>query len=99
MKSKNVKIPLDLVELIEKRDPDRPVGEVLFDIVKDYVALEEYANSLKIDKVGKEPVSSILIRYHNFQDANRTDVQKEIEELKSMISGAEKFFTKFGKGT
>lgn len=96
MKSKNVKIPLGLVELIEKRDPGRPPGEVLEEIVNDYVKIEDYAKSLKLDLTGKEKLSEILIKYHNFQDANTADVKKQIAELKTMIDGTEKFFTRFG---
>lgn len=98
MKSKNVKIPVELVELIVKRDPDRPPGEVLLDIVNDYLKLEDYARSLKLELTGKETVSEILIKYHKWQDENTESVKKQIDELKSMIKGTEKFFTEFGKG-
>ncbi len=98
MKSKNVKIPLELIEIIEKRNQDKPPGEVLFEIMKDYVALEDYARSLKLELTGKESLSETLIRYHKFQDENTADVKKQVDELKNMIKGMEMFFTKFGGG-
>lgn len=97
-KSKNVRLPMELVEIIEKHDPDKPPGEVLLEIVKDYVVLEEYARKLKMKQTGKESLSDIIIKYQDFQDANTAQVQKNIDELKTMIKGLELFFTKFGKG-
>ena len=98
MKSKNVRIPLELVEILESRKPDKPLGEVLFDIVKDYVALEDYTRSLELKQTGKESVSEIIIRHHDWQDKNTAEVKKSIDELKIMIKGMEIFFTKFNKG-
>lgn len=97
MKSKNVKIPLELVEIIEKRSNGRTPGEALLEIVKDYVSLEDYARHLKLKLTGKENVSEIMIRYYGEQDANIAEIKESINELKTMVRGLEIYYKKFGK--
>lgn len=97
MTSKTVKIPLELVEIIEKRSNGRTVGEALLEIVKDYVSLEDYARSLKLKLTGKENVSEILIRYYEDQGANIAEVKESINELKTMVRGLDIYYKKFGK--
>lgn len=96
MTSKNVKIPVELVELIEKRSGGRPPGEVLFEIVNDYVKFENYVLSLKFNLTGKETMSELVIRVNELQKANMADVQKQITDLKTMLQGMEMWFTRFG---
>lgn len=98
MTSKNVKLPQELVEIIEKRINGRPPGETLLEIVKDYVDIENYVRSLKLKQTGKERVSEVIIRYYDQQDSNIDEVKKSIEELKSLVKGLKIFYTKFGKG-
>jgi len=98
MTSKNVKLPQELVEIIEKRSNGRTPGETLLDIVKDYVDIENYVRSLKLKQTGKERVSEAIIRYYDQQDSNIDEVKKSIDELKSLVKGLEIFYTKFGKG-
>ncbi len=97
MKSKTIRIPFELVEIIENRDPGKQPGDALLEIVKDYVNIENYARSLKLKQTGNEPVSEIIIRYHDWQDANTANVKEQIIELKTMIKGLEIFYTKFNK--
>lgn len=97
MKSKNIKVPLELLELIQNRTKGGPPGQVLHEIVKDYVNIEKYARSLKLKQTGKESVSEIIIRYYDHQDANIADVKGQIDEVKTMLKGLEIYFTKFKK--
>jgi predicted CopG family antitoxin len=98
MTSKNVKIPLELLEIIEKRGNGRPPGETLLEIVKDYVEIENYVRSLKLKQTGNERVSEVIRRYYDQQDSNINEVKNSIDELKSLVKGLEIFYTKFGKG-
>lgn len=97
MKSKNVKIPLELVEIIDKRTNGRTPGEALLEIVLDYVALEDYARSLKLKLTGKESVSEIMIRYYEEQGTNIAEIRESLNELKTMVRGLEIYYKKFGK--
>ncbi len=85
MKSKNIRVPFELIDKIEKRSPGIPPGKVLFEIVKDYEVLEEYATS--VDPASKASVSEIIIGYYHNLDMNRAEVQKTINEVKIMIQG------------
>lgn len=97
MKSKNVKIPLELVEIIEKRSSGRPPGEVLLEIVKDYVILEDYARSVNKKQAGKASVSEIIIGYYDEQDVKIVELQHNINEVQTMLKGLEIYFTKVKK--
>lgn len=98
MASKNVKIPIELLEIVEKRGNGRPPGETLLDIVKDYVDIENYVRSLKLKQTGNERVSEVIKRYYDQQDSNIDEVKTSIEELKSLVKGLDKFYTKFSNG-
>lgn len=98
MVSKNVKLPQELVEIIEKRSNGRTPGETLLEIVKDYVEIEKYVRSLKLKQTGSERVSETIIRYYDQQDSNIKEVKESIDELKSLVKGLEKFYTNFSKG-
>jgi len=97
MKSKNVKLPFELVEIIEKRNTGSPPGQLLLEIVKDYTVLEDYARSVNKQQVSKASVSEIIIGYYHEQDKNIAEVNDSIEELKTMVKGLEIYYKKFGK--
>lgn len=98
MKSKGIKIPLELVDLINSLNPDdKAPGEVLLNIVKDYVRLIEYAKTLNNKNLSKISVSDAIINYYSDQDARIEEIQKSQRELMRMLDGLEIFFKKVKK--
>jgi len=95
MTSKNVKLPLELVESIEKRSSGRPPGEVLLEIYKEYELLEGLTAPIRMNRKGFEKVSvyDILVD----RDNRINELQTQINELKTMFQGMKIFFTKVGK--
>lgn len=95
MTSKNVKIPLELVEIIEKRFPDKTVGEGLFEIYKEYELLEGLALSIKANRkdLEKATVYEVMVD----RDNRINELQTQIDELKTMLQGMEIFFKKVKK--
>ena len=92
MKSKNVKIPIELVEKIEKRSSGRPPGEVLLDIYREYELIEGLASSTRMNRkdLEKASVYEILVD----RDNRINEMKAEINELKTMFQGLQIFFTK-----
>lgn len=95
MKSKNVKIPLELIELIEKRSGARTVGEVLLETFKEYELLEGLANSIRKNRKNLNKASIYEVFLDRDQRINK--LQEEIDEVKTMLKGLEIFFTKVKK--
>lgn len=95
MKSKNVKIPLELVDMIEKRSGGKPPGEVLFEIYKEYELIEGLASSIRANKKNlvKASVYEVLLD----RDQKINELQTQIDEVKMMLKGLEIFFTKVKK--
>lgn len=96
-KTTSVKIPVELVEIAKARDEDKPPGEVLFEMVKDYERLREYAGTLIKKDIGKSSVSEIIIDYYNDQDARIEEIKKSQIEITKMLEGLEIFFKKVKK--
>lgn len=96
MKSKNIKIPLELVESLEKRNTGRSPGEKMLEIYKEYELLEGLASSISVStKVSeKATVYERILRYLTDGDENVKDMQTQINELKTMLQGLQIFFTK-----
>lgn len=90
MKSKPVKLPVELIAKIEARNNDRPPGEVLLEIVKDYEQLEIRAHIIaerkNIDMRGKT-VSQIVSMYID-------EISSTTEEMKQVLSGLRLFSAK-----
>lgn len=95
MTSKNVKIPLELVEIIEKRIPDKTVGEALFEIYKEYALLEGLAESIKMNRKDLEGATVYEVMVD--RDNRINELQTQIDELKTMLQGMEIFFKKVKK--
>lgn len=95
MKSKNVRLPLELVESIEKRNPGKPPGEVLLDIYLEYESLEGLASSIRMNRkdLQKASVYEVLVD----RDNRINEMKAEIDELKKMLQGLQIFFTKVKK--
>ncbi len=95
MKSKNVKIPLELVESLEKRSSGRPPGEVLLGIYKEYEQLEGLASSIRSNSKGLEKATVYEVMID--RDNKINEMQTQLAELKIMLQGLEIFFTKVKK--
>ncbi len=95
MKSKNVKIPLELVDEIEKRSGDRTVGEVLFEIYKEYERIESFTSSIKSNRkdLAKSSVYEVIVD----RDQSINELKSQVDELKTMFRGLEIYFTKVKK--
>ncbi len=97
-KSKNVKIPLKVLELLEKRKPvdDRAPGEQLLEIVREYMVLEKFADAMskEIDETENGTVSEVIMKYITGGKERMINMQKSLDELKTMIQGLQTFFTK-----
>ena len=95
MASKNVKIPLELVELIDKRSGGRPPGEVLFEIYKEYELVEGLASSIRKNRknLDKASVYEVFLERDQMID----ELKEQVDEVKMMLKGLEIFFTKVKK--
>jgi len=95
MKSKGIKIPLELVESLEKRNTGRPPGETLLDIYKEYELIENFTSSIRANRkdLQKASVYDIIVD----RDNRINEMKVEINELKTMFQGLQIFFTKVQK--
>lgn len=97
-KSKSVKIPRELLELLEKRKPvdDRAPGEQLLEIVRDYMELEKFADAMceQVDGLEDATISEVIMKYITGGKERMINMQKSLDELKTMIQGLQTFFTK-----
>jgi hypothetical protein len=95
MKSKNIKIPMELVESLEKRNTGRPPGESLHEIYREYELIESFTSSIKANRkdLQKASVYDIIID----RDNRINELQTQINELQTMFKGLQIFFTKVKK--
>lgn len=101
MKSKSVKLPIRLIEALEKRKEaikdTRPIGELLEDMVKDYERIERAAAIIAPGKLtgtnAAEIFADYLIEYNN----KITGIEASIKELGTMVQGLKMFFEKVRK--
>jgi hypothetical protein len=94
-KSKNVKIPVELEELVKSRAPDVPPGETLFAIYKEYEKLEALAKCVtnKDIDMSKTSVYEVLKTYIDLWGTKFDGYHASIDELKTMLKSLERFFT------
>jgi len=94
-KSKNVKIPEELIDAVKKRAPDIPPGETLLAIYKEYEYLETVAR--RITGAGENDVVDISKTIEQFfeKTLNELDqLRKGHDEYRTMLQGLNLFFTK-----
>ncbi len=98
MKSKNVKIPIELVNEIKGKYGDRPPGEVLFEIYKKYKVLEEFSKKIcEIEGIRfNDNPHDIIMESLTKQYERAKQREKTLEQLSTMLNGLEMFF-KFTK--
>lgn len=94
-KSKNIKVPLELEELVKKRAPDAPPGETLLAIYKEYEYLETVAR--RVTGAGEKDKINITEAIDKFFANTKSEVEqlrKSSIEMETMIKGLQLFFTK-----
>jgi len=94
-KTKNVKIPEELIEAIKTRSPDAPPGETLLTIYKEYEYLESVARRITGAKED-EPIkiSEAIEKFFEKMLNDLDRLRKEHDEYKTMLQGLNLFFTK-----
>lgn len=93
-KTKNVKLPVELVDSVYKRKPDTPAGATLMEIYTEYEKLEELAKGLVPDAdLSKNSVFDVFATFFSNGKEREYARQKAIDDLKIMLEGLEKFFT------
>lgn len=99
MKSKGIKIPIELVESLEKRNTGRPHGEKLLEIYKEYELIENFAISITVNRkdMEKATVYEKIRRTITDGEEQLKGFQTRIDELYTMLKGLEIFFTKVKK--
>ncbi len=101
-KSKNVKLPEDLIDAVKKRAPDAAPGETLLAIYKEYEKLETLAKCVSevyASDSSKGPVYDMLKPFIDTQGQKFDVYQRSIDELKTMLQGLQLFFTKINART
>lgn len=94
-KSKNIKIPMELVQLIEKRAPDAPPGETLLAIYKEYEYLETVARRVTGAKENDPiKISEAIDKFFKDTQDDLDKLRKSSVEMETMIKGLQLFFTK-----
>jgi len=96
MKSKNIKIPMELVESLEKRNNGMTPGEKLLEIYREYELIENFAISITVNRkdLEKATVCEKIRRSVTDGEEQLKGFQTQIDELKTMLKGLEIFFTK-----
>jgi hypothetical protein len=94
-KSKNIKIPIELEELVKKRAPDAPPGETLLAIYKEYEYLETVARRVTNAKEN-EPIkiSEAIEQFFANTQNELAELRKSHDDFRIMLQGIQMFFTK-----
>jgi hypothetical protein len=94
-KSKNVKLPQELLELLEKRGITKNPGEALLTLCKEYEKIEALAKCVdKTADLSKVSVFEVLTSYMESGKKRYEDLQTSINDLRTMFKGLEMFFMK-----
>jgi len=97
-KSKAVKLPVKLIDLIKGTEGDKPPGEVLLNAYTEYLKLKTLADVLA-DMDGKDtgrPVSDVIIMHVKEESSKYEKFDESLTELSAMVQGLSIFFKKFG---
>ncbi len=93
--TKNIKVPIELEELVKKRAPHVPPGETLLAIYKEYEYLETVAR--RVTGANENDPIKISEAIEKFFEKMLNDLErlrKEHDEYKTMLQGLNLFFTK-----
>jgi len=97
-KSKAVKIPVEVIDLIKENEGDIPPGEVLQSTYHEFIKLKALADALS-DMDGEDTgrsVSDIIIVHIKDESGKYEKFDKSLMELSTMVQGLSIFFKKFG---
>lgn len=98
IKSKAVKIPVEVIDLIKETEGDIPPGEVLQNTYHEFMKLKALADVLSGmdgDDTGRS-VSDIIIVHIKDESGKYEKFDKALTELSAMVHGLSIFFKKFG---
>jgi len=98
VKSKAVKIPVELIDLIKNTEGDKTPGEVLLNAYTEYLKLQALADVLA-DMNGSGsgyPVSDVIIMHVKEESTKYEKFDESLTELSAMVQGLSIFFKKFG---
>ncbi len=99
MKTKNIRVPVELVDAIKERDNSRPPGEVLYDMYKQYLVMEGFAKKI-CELQGwqyKNDPSGVISEYlTKLSEQNKQQI-KRLEQLSTMVNGLDMFFNRFSR--
>ena len=98
IKSKAVKIPVEVIDLIKETEGDMPPGEVLQNTYHEFMKLKALADVLSgMDGEGTgRSVSDIIIVHIKDESGKYEKFDKSLTELSTMVQGLSIFFKKFG---
>jgi len=87
-KSKNVKLPMELLDLIKKRNGAKPPGEVLLAIYKEYEYLESVARRVTGAKEN-DPIniSESIEKFFEDIHVEMDHLRKSHDDFKLMLQG------------
>lgn len=93
-KTMPVKLLPELVEIAKARDGSKPPGEVLLDMIRDYLRLEAYAKTIASGE-GKS-ASEVIIAWQREAEKDLDSIKQQARETMTMLEGMEIFFRKTG---
>jgi hypothetical protein len=94
-KSKNVKLPEELIDAVKIRAPDAPPGETLLKIYKEYESLETVARRVTGAEKGDNINISEAIEQFFVNTQNQiAELRKSHDDFRIMLQGLQMFFTK-----
>jgi len=96
VKSKAVKIPVELIDLIKGTEGDKPPGEVLQNAYTEYLKLKTLADVLADTEGSGYPVSDVIIMHVKEESSKYEKFDESLTELSAMVQGLSIFFKKFG---
>jgi len=93
--TKNVKLSVELVESINGRNPNSPIGATLLEIYKEYEYLENVARRVTGAKEN-DPIniSEAIEKFFANTQNELAQLKKGHDEYKIMLQGLQMFFTK-----
>lgn len=94
-KSRNVKIPEELIDTVKKRAPDIPPGETLLAIYKEYEYLETVARRVTGAKENEQiKISEAIEKFFVNTNDELAQLRKSHDDFRIMLQGLQLFFTK-----
>lgn len=97
-KTKNVKLPVALVDSVYKRKPDTPAGTTLMEIYTEYEYLETVARRVAgVNDTEPIKISEAIEKFFEKTLNELDELRKAHDEYKTMLQGLNLFFAKVKK--